>query len=141
MSYRCCVANCNNTNTHNSKATFYAGKFIRFPDNKEKRQRWNQITGSNTDVKKYICSEHFTDNDWRVQDIIMNVPLAKRKIKPEAVPSRKLPKSTTKINASDIDSSVNMDKGMRKRLVAEALAAYEQMYDQSLRTKHLLIDE
>lgn len=68
-------------------------KFFRFPAKTEVANLWVKLCGTKRFINlktARICSEHFCDNDWRLEDKLLNIPLEKRRLKTDAVPSRNL---------------------------------------------------
>ncbi|XP_055375293.1 uncharacterized protein LOC129608018 isoform X2 [Condylostylus longicornis] len=65
-----------------------------FPKDKKILEKW--IIACNRSDKfsiknARVCSDHFTEDDWRLQDILMNIPKGNRKLKKDAIPSKNLP--------------------------------------------------
>ena len=99
-------------------------KFFLFPKNPIIKKKWilacgkeNVNTASGT-----ICSMHFTDNDWRLRDRLLNLPVEKRLLDANAVPTQAVHGNT--------DISVNKrtercEARTSKKLVNEAIEEYD----------------
>lgn len=69
-------------------------RFFRFPNDPEAKRSWMKACGKGQFEVMYarICSLHFTEDDWRLQDRIMNTPMNKRLLDKNAIPSLHLPR-------------------------------------------------
>ncbi|XP_055603420.1 uncharacterized protein LOC129751753 isoform X2 [Uranotaenia lowii] len=87
---KCAVNQCLNYegNKYGSKKL----KFFWFPRDPKLKVAWLKACGRNyTDQHLKICSEHFSAQDYRLQDILLNTEFIKQRLRPEAVPSLNLP--------------------------------------------------
>ena len=89
----CVVDGCKSSTNINKKKDSEHIKFLTFPKNCEVRKLWIEACGvKNVNANSgRICSLHFTEQDWRLRDILLKTPITKRFLKPNAVPSIMMP--------------------------------------------------
>lgn len=87
----CAVRTCNNKKTGNVTKL----RFFPFPDGDAARFRlWETASDAgrlDKTNKLYLCENHFEDNAYRMQDVLMNVPGNKQKLSDTAVPTLLVP--------------------------------------------------
>ncbi|KXJ79227.1 hypothetical protein RP20_CCG001919 [Aedes albopictus] len=88
---KCAVITCRHY--EGNKACETKLKFFWFPENESKRLAWLKACGRDPGESQHlkICSEHFSDQDYRLQDVLLKTELLKKRLKPGAIPSLKLP--------------------------------------------------
>ena len=67
---------------------------------------------------------HFTDEDWRLKDRLLNTPISKRLLNPCAIPSKLLHSKSTK-TVSQIERNQRAEKRLSKQIVNAALEEYD----------------
>lgn len=95
-------------------------KFFRFPAKIELANLWVKLCANKRliNVKSArICSAHFNDNDWRLKDRLLNIPMEMRHLKPDAVPSKNL----SEMQQSPSAREKRDHKRSQKRLVNNAV--------------------
>lgn len=97
----CKVEGCENS-YHEKNRDGLQISFHRFPSTDEVRcQQWIDAAGCDAlptktwAAKSVICSEHFAESAFRLQDILLKVPIEKRRLNEKAVPTLKLPGTST----------------------------------------------
>lgn len=88
---KCAVINC--SNYEGNKLCSIQLKYFWFPREESLKVLWLEACGRNLNTQQHlkICSEHFSEQDYRLKDILLNTEWSKRRLKPGAVPSLKLP--------------------------------------------------
>ena len=84
----CCVGDCNKRHKRDTSDTRHFIRWYRFPKNKKRCDQWTKrILRQPKDVNTesmYVCSEHFTDDDFKcsqflqsrlLPDSIIKIPL------------------------------------------------------------------
>ena len=117
MTEKCAVLGCKN-----SKGSREASRddlcFYPFPKEDHLFLKWEKAAGAGTLSRaktNYICSAHFDRSCYRLQEILLKVPIGKRKLVENSVPSLNIPK-TVRAEIEDILQ--------RKKLVLELLAEH-----------------
>ncbi|XP_053683477.1 uncharacterized protein LOC128733733 isoform X2 [Sabethes cyaneus] len=126
---KCSVVGCKNyeNNKYGPKK-----KFFLFPKNKNLCALWAELSGGGSQVNTNgtkICSDHFVEDDYRLQDILLNTEFGKRMLKKGAVPSQLLPVT---IEEREIDESE------RKEIVREAIDEYDR-YSPNRQTRDVAV--
>lgn len=101
-------------------------KFFSFPKDPERSELWVKACGKgkfNTKNAR-ICSLHFTDEQWRLEDKLLNIPLKKRLLNAQAIPTANLPENNN-VNTLTISRKNRADNRSRKKIVKEAIKDYE----------------
>lgn len=149
---KCAVNDCKNYD--GDKCCTQKLKFFLFPKDVALREIWLKACGENVLIRAKtpkICSVHFTEQDYRLQDILLKPEWAKWRLKEGAFPTLNLPREKdVQVNTSDLpeekdekvddveedttilpkEKHVEVDTShseeLRQQIVQEALNAYEQ---------------
>lgn len=84
---KCEVKNCSN---YEGKLLEQKIKFFKFPKDKTLSAKWKKSCCNNNifNLKTAkICSAHFLDSDYRLQDTLLQTSIEKKRLNPGAVPS------------------------------------------------------
>lgn len=98
-------------------------KYFTFPKDPEIKKVWINACGKkNVNWKSgTICSRHFTNNDWRLKDILLNTPIRKRLLDAKAVPSLNI-----HVNSIlPVERSKRYVKRANKQIVKEAIGEFD----------------
>lgn len=112
----CSVLGCPNTNNNQPGLRYYE-----FPKNTKIRSVWNQFCRPSNASRRVICQEHFSDESWTTRDVLLNIPLNKRRLKADAIPVKNVP--------DQLEQSYRRKRALireRKRLVSEAIFEHEE---------------
>lgn len=118
----CAVLGCNNTpDRKNNEKTL---KYHYFPRDAKMCKLWISACGNKKEYSlknSRVCSEHFIESDYTLKDILLNVPMHKRALRKESVPSKKLP-NELELSARDKRQEIRESK----RIVNDCLSAFEK---------------
>ncbi|XP_055382521.1 uncharacterized protein LOC129612781 [Condylostylus longicornis] len=114
----CFVKNCGN---YPYKKSIRNMRFFRFPSDKSLFRKWVKACGIEVNERQdnmRVCQNHFADEDYRLQDILLKTDLMKRRLKPGAVPSKNLP---PRINSIESREECNHElKGETEHIAIES---------------------
>lgn len=109
----CAVVGCLSNNNKKSK-TVSSYRFFTFPKNKQICSSWihncYQQHKFNVQTAR-ICSKHFLESDYCMKEKLLKLPLNKWKLKPDAIPSLHLGKSS----AANTQTSPENKRNARKK--------------------------
>lgn len=109
--YRGCV---------NNRRNCPGKRFYQFPEEQHIRSVWAEACEPSANRMRYICIDHFPDTVFLQRDIIMAVPVDKRRLKQGAVPLSE---------ERQTDRSGRIRAREHKRCVVEAMQDYETMIE------------
>ena len=106
-------------------------KYFRFPKNPDVKKKWIEACGKeNVNAKTgTICSLHFTEDDWRLKDRLLNVPITKRLLDHDAVPTQLVHCN----NILSINRSKRCEKRTAKKIVHEAIKEHDLRFANTLK--------
>lgn len=130
---KCCVKNCEN----------YSGKvgispdirFHKFPNDIDRFDVWRKAAGERSLVPKssnYMCSVHFDNSAIHLQDMLLDVPIKKRRLADNAVPTLFLPASNSSVLSN---RSNRQDTRAKRRLISDVLLNDQEQENQAKKDK------
>ena len=100
-------------------------RFHKFPNELDRFLLWRKATGDASLVptsSNYICSVHFDRSAINLKDLLLGVPIRKRRLAENAVPTLFLPASISSVSC---DRSNRQKTRAKKRLVSEIFEDYD----------------
>ena len=97
---KCSVMRCRNySTTKNIDSRLKKVRYFIFPKQEELKRKWMSVCNKPVNSKSArICSDHFTESYFKLEDILLNIPLLKRTLKKDAVPTLNLASTESDMN-------------------------------------------
>lgn len=102
-------------------------RYYTFPKKLNIRNQWMKLCGRKDkfNVKNArICSIHFSEKDWKLEDVLLDVSENKRRLKEDAIPSINLP-----VESSTSERQSRYNKKIQKQLVEDAMIGFYGRYE------------
>lgn len=126
----CAVLYCGNNQKANSDLAFYS-----FPKDESRFIKWQNAAGLialSLDKTYMICGAHFERNAFRLQDILLKIPTAKRRLNETAVPTINLP-----LTDENEDRKQEIHETIERRKLVEDLLLQHAAEEQKQREDNL----
>ncbi|XP_037907228.1 THAP domain-containing protein 1-like [Hermetia illucens] len=99
-------------------------RFFRFPKNKTICEEWRKLCEKSRKIdfkNARVCSKHFLQDDYKLQDILLETLESKRRLKDDAVPSQYLREQGT-----ESERSKRVKVRRQKKVVQDAVSSFER---------------
>lgn len=131
------MSNCRVVNCRNSKKNVAPVQLHTFPREEERFQKWAEASGRDDlsmEEKNLMCSEHFADHCYRLQDILLKVNHMKRRLNENAVPTLNLPYLEEDQDVAFIERKKIIDDLLKKHAEEKKQEKKHMMQDKAVQT-------